>query len=145
MKSKLLWLVFAFVTAAQGASLGSERPFPAALAPEPQEARAAHMAAELLSRYHYKAMPLDESLSGRIFDQYLKSLDPEKVFFVQADIDQLSDRRTKLGSDMVKDDLSAPFAIFNLYVNRASERVQLPGGRKLPVCAEESGLAQDRR
>jgi carboxyl-terminal processing protease len=122
MKSKLLWLVFAFVTAAQGASLGSERPFPAALAPEPQEARAAHMAAELLSRYHYKAMPLDESLSGRIFDQYLKSLDPEKVFFVQADIDQLSDRRTKLGSDMVKDDLSAPFAIFNLYVNRASER-----------------------
>lgn len=122
MKLKLLWLVFAFLSAAHGASFGSERPYPAALMPEPQEARAAHMAAELLSRYHYKAMPLDESLSGRIFDQYLKSLDPEKVFFVESDIDQLSDRRTKLGSDMVKDDLSAPFAIFNLYVKRASER-----------------------
>lgn len=122
MKLKLLWLIFAFVTAAQGATLGAERAYPTALAPEPQEARAAHMAAELLSRYHYKAMPLDESLSKKVFDQYLKSLDPEKLFFVQADIDQLSDSRTKLGEEMLKDDLGTPFAIFNRYVKRSSER-----------------------
>ena len=35
-------------------------------------------------------MPLDEALSAKIFDQYLKSLDAEKLFFVQADIDRLS-------------------------------------------------------
>lgn len=122
MKFKLLWLLFAFAAAAQGTPLDTHRPYPAALLPQPQEARAAHMAAELLSRHHYKAIPLDEALSGKIFDQYLKALDSEKVFFVQADIDQLSDQRTRLGSDMVKDDLSAPFAIFNLYVKRAYER-----------------------
>ena len=123
MKLKIWGLIFAFVTAAQSLSLAANQPTSEPLTPRAQEARAAHMAAELLSRYHYKPMPLDDALSGRIFDQYLKALDPEKVFFVQSDIDQLAERRTKLGSDMVKDDLSAPFAIFNLYVKRSTERL----------------------
>ena len=90
--------------------------------PAPEEAQAAHLAAELLARYHYKAMPVDSALSEKIFDQYLKSLDPEKLFFVQADIDQLSGDRTRLGEAILKEDLTAPFAIFNLYEQRAAER-----------------------
>ncbi len=112
MKLKLLGILLAFVTAAHGA----------AIVPDAQEGKAAHMAAEVLSRYHYKPTPLDESLSGKIFDQYLKALDSEKLFFVQADIDQMAEARTKLGSDMLNDDLARPFAIFNLYVKRAVER-----------------------
>lgn len=80
MKLKLLGLAFAFITAVQGVSAVVNQTTPVALAPQAQEARAAHVAAALLSRYHYKAMPLDEALSGRIFDQYLKTLDPEKTF-----------------------------------------------------------------
>lgn len=112
MKLKLLAILFAFVTAAHGA----------AIVPDAQETKAAHMAAELLSRYHYKPTPLDESLSVKIFDQYLKALDSEKLFFIQADIDQMAEARTKLGTDMLNDDLARPFAIFNLYVKRAVER-----------------------
>ena len=112
MKLKLLALLFAFVTAAQSA----------VLAPAPQDAKAANLAAEVLSRYHYKAIPLDESLSSRIFDQYLKALDPEKLYFVQSDIDQFETGRTKLGVEMQSGELGRPFTIFNLYVKRASER-----------------------
>ncbi|MEO7106262.1 MAG: S41 family peptidase, partial [Rhodoferax sp.] len=112
MKLKLLGILLAFVTAAHGAPI----------VPDAQEAKAAHMAAELLSRYHYKPQPIDEALSGKIFDQYLKALDSDKLFFVQADIDQISEARTKLGSDLINDDLARPFAIFNLYVKRAVER-----------------------
>src|SRR6185436_3245186 len=72
--------------------------------------------------YHYKAPPVDSALSSRIFDQYLKALDPEKLFFVQADIEQLSADRTRLGEAILKEDLSAPFAIFNLYQQRSAER-----------------------
>ena len=49
---------------------------------------AAHLAAELLSRYHYKAVPLDDAMSKKIFDRYLKTLDPEKLVFVKSDIEQ---------------------------------------------------------
>lgn len=122
MKQKLLWLVFALVTAAQGASLDAETHYPPELKPVQQDAQAAHLAAELLARYHYKRVPLDDTLSAKIFDQYLKSLDSEKLFFVQSDIDRLSVNRTKLDDAILKEDLTAPFAIFNLYDRRATDR-----------------------
>jgi carboxyl-terminal processing protease len=122
MRQKLLWIVFALATAAQGASLDAGAQYLPELKPVQQEAQAAHLAAELLARYHYKGIPLDDALSEKIFDQYLKSLDSEKLFFVQADIDHLSRDRTKLGDAMLKEDLTVPFAIFNLYEHRAAER-----------------------
>lgn len=79
MKQKLLWVVLALVTAVQAATLDGVATNLPTLSPDVQEAQAAHLAAGLLSRYHYKAMPLDDALSSKIFDQYLKSLDPEKL------------------------------------------------------------------
>ena len=122
MKRKLLWLVLAFALAAQGAVPSAATPYAIELKPEQQEAQAAHLTAELLARYHYKAQPLNEALSGKIFDQYLKTLDPEKLFFIQSDVDRLSVHRNRLGDAILKEDLSAPFAIFNVYEQRAVER-----------------------
>ena len=119
---RLLWLLFAFVTAAQAASLDAGTAQSQELKPLQQQSQAAHLAAELLTRYHYKALPLDDAMSEKIFDHYLKSLDSEKLFFVQADIDQLAGMRTKLDDAIIKEDLSLPFAIFNRYKQRVSER-----------------------
>src|SRR3954471_17179714 len=121
MKRTLLWLLFVLSTAVQGATTDVGLSLPE-LKPVPDEAHAAHLAAELLARYHYKVPPVDSALSAKIFDQYLKALDSEKLFFVQADINQLSGERTKLGEAILKEDLSAPFAIYNLYQQRAAER-----------------------
>ncbi|MBP8296135.1 MAG: carboxy terminal-processing peptidase [Burkholderiales bacterium] len=122
MKQKLLWIIFALVTAAQGAALGAVAQDSAELKPERHEAQAAYMASELLSRYHYKKTPLDDALSATIFERYLKALDPEKLFFVQADIDQLAGERNRLGDAIVNGDLAAPYAIYRLYKQRAVER-----------------------
>jgi carboxyl-terminal processing protease len=122
MKFKLLWIALAFATAAQGASLDGATSYPPELQPAQQEAQAAHLAAELLARYHYKGVPLNDEMSGKIFDQYLKSLDSEKLFLVQADIERLSSVRTRLGDAILKEDLRVPFAIFNLYEHRVAER-----------------------
>lgn len=117
MRKTLLWIVLVLSTAAHGAALEAGKLKPAA-----QEQQAAHLAAEVLSRYHYKPTALDQNLSAKIFDAYLKALDPEKLFFVQADIDALSPYRTRLGDAILQEDLTAPFAIFNRYEDRAAER-----------------------
>ena len=121
MKRKLPWLIFVVSTAVLGATPDAG-PYPPQLKSSPQQAQAAHLAAELLTRYHYKAIPLNNALSERIFDQYLKALDPERIFFVQPDIDQLSADRAKLGEAMLKEDLTVPFGNFNLFERRATER-----------------------
>ena len=122
MKQKLLWIVFALATAAQGASLDAGTRYPLELTPTSQEAQAAHLAAEVLARFHYRKVELDDALSQKVFDQYMKSLDSEKLFFVESDIDRLSADRTKLDDAILKEDLTIPFAIFNLYEQRVAER-----------------------
>lgn len=122
MKNKLLWILFSLATVAQAASFDSVTPVVPELKPVQQQAQAAHLAAVLLSRYHYKAKPLDDALSEKIFEGYLKSLDSDKLFFVQADIDQLAGIRTRLDDAILNEDLGIPFAIFNLYAQRYIER-----------------------
>jgi carboxyl-terminal processing protease len=121
MKRKLLWITLFLATFAQAATLDQGTPLPE-LKPAAQEVQAARIAAEVLGRYHYKMPPVDDALSQNVFDKYLKSLDPEKLFFVQADIDNFARERARLGGALLQEDLSVPFAMFNLYEQRAAER-----------------------
>lgn len=122
MKKTLLVLLLSLSAWAQAATFDSPASYPQALAPTSQEVKAAHLAADILSRYHYKAVLLDQALSEKIFDRYLKSLDSEKVFFLQSDLDRFSGDRASIGQAMRKDDLSVPFAIHNLYAHRVAQR-----------------------
>jgi carboxyl-terminal processing protease len=124
LKKTLLWLILSLSTWAQAVAINSAANFPPDLTPAWQEVKTAHMVADILSRYHYKTVPVDQTLSEKVFDRYLKSLDPEKIFFLQTDIDQFSADRSRLGQAIQQDDLSAPFAIFNLYEHRVAERFQ---------------------
>lgn len=71
---------------------------------------------------HYSPKRLDNDYSSRIFDDYLKVLDPNKVYFTQADIDQFEPYRTKLDDLLKKRDAEIAFDIFKLYRKRLSER-----------------------
>lgn len=119
MKNKLLWLLFAFVSVSQTAQ-SLEIPQLKALQ---EQSQAAHLTAEVLERYHYKPVKLDDASSAKIFDNYIKLLDNQRVFFLQADINQISDGKTKLDDAILKEDLGIPFAIFNLYQQRVIERI----------------------
>jgi len=122
MTKKLLWLLFALTTVTQAALGDSAIPASPELKPAVQQAQAAHLSAGILSRYHYKAMPLDDALSEKIFDSYLKILDSEKVFFVQSDIDQWTNYRTRLDDAILSENLLVPFTMFNRYTQRANDR-----------------------
>jgi carboxyl-terminal processing protease len=93
------------------------------LNPRPEQSQAAHLSAEVLSRHHYKHVPLDHALSSAIFDNYLKTLDSEKIFFLQSDIDLFSPARTSLDDAILHEDLRIPFAIFNRYQHNIEERL----------------------
>ncbi|MTV54504.1 carboxy terminal-processing peptidase [Pseudoduganella buxea] len=96
---------------------------PEALKPAAQQGQAASLASRVLSRAHYKATPLDDAMSEKIFDRYFKSLDAEKLFFVQADLDQFAGARSKLDDAIMGEKLDLPFSIYNVYQQRFNERI----------------------
>lgn len=119
---KKLFLVLAIASSLAHAAAPSS--MPPDLAPLSQQAQSARLSAEILTRSHYKKVPLDEALSVKIHDRYLKDLDGERLFFMQSDVDGFASDRAKLADAINHEDLQIPFAIFNLYERRIGERMQ---------------------
>ncbi|HZY32207.1 MAG TPA: carboxy terminal-processing peptidase [Rhodanobacter sp.] len=122
----LLALTATCAFAQSAADLGAGKPRKAATWPltsTPEEAQAAQLSARFLTRFHYDAQPLDDAMSARIYTAYFKLLDSEKVFFTQADMAKFAPLKSQLDDAIWNQDLSAPFAVFNLYVQRAVERM----------------------
>jgi len=99
---------------------GAEDAAPA-LAPTSVQAQAAYLGSMFLSRHHYAIQPLDDALSARIFERYLKTLDPERVYFTQADIRALDEYRTRLDDAILQGRLETPFVIYQRYAHRVAE------------------------
>lgn len=116
MKSFLLSISLAVGMTAFAASTDYSAPI--ALEPTQHQIQAASMTAELLTRFHYTPKALDDAMSRQIFDRYLKSLDAGKMFFLQADIEQFSGARDRLDDAIKGQDLTTPFAMFNLFQRR---------------------------
>jgi len=67
---------------------------PTALQPEREMVRASqHVLRQLQS--HYRQLPLDAAFASRVFDEYLKSLDDQRIYFYAADISELEGLRSK--------------------------------------------------
>ncbi|MEO7325032.1 MAG: carboxy terminal-processing peptidase, partial [Dokdonella sp.] len=89
----------------------------------PTEGEAGIWATRFLTRFHYKPTPLDDAMSEQIYKRYLDSLDSDKLFFTQGDLDKFAGYQDKLDDAIYDQDLSAPFAIFNIYEQRVGQRV----------------------
>jgi len=121
MKKTLLWMALTISAAAFAAAPDTAAPL--TLEPAQPQILAAGMTADLLTRYHYTPTPLDDAMSRKIFDRYLKSLDADKMLFTQADVERFSPAREQLDDAIKSRDLSTPFAIFKLYQQRQRERL----------------------
>ncbi len=85
-----------------------------------------------LNKHHYKDITLDDEFSSKIFDLYLKSLDPGKNHFFAEDIESVEKYREELDDKLIKGDLTAAFDIYNRFHERRLQRLNfllddLPG------------------
>jgi carboxyl-terminal processing protease len=89
------------------------------------QAASARMVYGLLSdsRYAYRPRALDDKLSADIFRRYLESLDGQKLFFTQADLNRFTPYRTTLDDSIKSQNLTAPYDVFGTYVRRVDQRV----------------------
>ena len=71
---------------------------------------------------HLLPKDLNDDYSSRIFDSYLKTLDPNKVYFTQQDINKFEPYRHKLDDLIKRRNAEVAFDIFKLYRQRLTER-----------------------
>jgi len=81
--------------------------------------------ATLLKRDHLTRHPLDDEISERWLATYIKTLDPLKMYFTQADVDEFNSNRHRLDDMARRADIGFSYVIFNRYLKRIDERVKL--------------------
>lgn len=79
----------------------------------------------ILAQYHYDKLPIDNALSERIYALYLKALDPQKVFFIQADVDGFDRYRHSFDDFVRRSQLEVPYEMYGLLMNRMDEQYDL--------------------
>lgn len=93
------------------------------LYPEKKNVNETVLITKLLERYHYRHVPLNDSLSYVIFDNYLENLDNSKLYFLASDVDSFAKYKGKIDDMLKEGDIGVPYQIFAVYKERYYERI----------------------
>ncbi|GGM06023.1 tail-specific protease [Pseudomonas asuensis] len=93
------------------------------LKPDRDQVVASLNVVELLKRHHYSKPPLNDERSIKIYDSYLKMLDPNRLYFNAADISEFDAWRTRFDDLLKQGDLNPGFTIYKRYLDRVKERL----------------------
>ncbi len=93
--------------------------------PTRDQATTARMVFGLLSdsRYAYRPRVLDDALSREILTEYLKALDPGKLFFTAQDVASFGTYATTLDDAIKSGQVDPAWAIFATYRQRVEDRI----------------------
>ncbi|MEM6524560.1 MAG: carboxy terminal-processing peptidase [Bacteroidota bacterium] len=94
------------------------------LKPKAHYGQEARLVSQILTTYHFKKIALDDSLSSVILDNYIATLDNNKSYFLQSDMDEFEGFRNQLDDMTSFGEVEVAFEIFNRFRSRFNERMR---------------------
>jgi carboxyl-terminal processing protease len=126
MKRSLVSVTLAFSLALSAFPLAAKTTRDASwdyLQPDRDQVIASLNIVELLKRHHYNKPPLNDERSEKIYQGYLKMLDPSRSFFTAADIAEFDPWRTRFDDLLKNGDLQPGFAMYKRHLERLQSRL----------------------
>src|SRR5579863_9264975 len=90
----------------------------------PQQSQVAKLVCEMIESTHISQKPIDDSVSAKLVDEFIKTLDPNKLYFLQADIDRFNKYRTELDDLLKAGNVEFAPMVFDVYLTRLNERME---------------------
>ena len=85
----------------------------------------AQMVCEILQQGHVTRPMIGAEISRRLFQRFLKDLDPGKVYFLKSDIDDFKKQETELDDMLLKGDISFAYKVYERLLERITQRLKL--------------------
>src|SRR5450755_4214889 len=85
----------------------------------------AQMVCEFLQQGHVTRPMIGDEISKRLFQRFLKDLDPGKVYFLKSDIDEFKKHETELDDMLLKGDISFAYKVYERLLERIGQRLKL--------------------
>jgi len=94
------------------------------LQPDGRQSIVCKEVAQLITKYNYKKVPLNDSLSVIIYNRFIKKIDEDHNYLLASDIEDFSKYKTVLDDDLLSGNLNDVFYIFNVYQKRYLDRIK---------------------
>jgi carboxyl-terminal processing protease len=91
--------------------------------PSANDRNVTRMVAFMMKKEHLTKHPMDDEISRRALDLFLKSIDGRKLYFYQSDVDEFHRRRNDLDDMVNSGDVSFAYTVFNRLLKRVDERM----------------------
>ena len=122
-----LWItLFFFWSSPSRAS--DDRDSLSVLKPLQEHENVVHVILNLLDKYHYRKLTLNDSISKVLFENYISALDPLKIYFLNSEIAYFSKYANQLDDDLRLGNLDFAYQFFGLYREKAITR-----SKKIPL------------
>lgn len=92
------------------------------LAQESQHSKAAKRITDHFTRSHYKKIEIDDELSEKVFDRYLRTLDVNRNFFLGSDIANFEKSKDSFDDAIRQGQLDIAYDIYMVNLQRRAER-----------------------
>jgi carboxyl-terminal processing protease len=116
-----LWALLAPALPATGKVVPNAEP--AVLETTPRERQVARMVTRFVERAHYTRLAVDDQLSAATLDTYIETLDGNRHYFLQSDVNYFTRYRHTLDDVLRSGDIEPVFDIFRLYRLRAQQHI----------------------
>ncbi|GDY09983.1 tail-specific protease [Planctomycetia bacterium] len=91
----------------------------------PNDETTAKLVCGMVQKFHISQHPIDDQISGKLLERFLKSLDPQKMYFTQPDIDELSKFKATL-DDLVKaGNTQFAYDVWDTYLQRIERQMEI--------------------
>ena len=91
--------------------------------PTPLDRQITRLISIYVQDQHWSKHKLDDEISKRFLDMFLKTLDPMKVYFLQSDIQQFEKQQFVLDDQIQEGDIQFAYDVFRRFLKRIDERV----------------------
>ena len=79
----------------------------------------------MIEQTHISQNPIDDAVSAKLVDEFVKTLDPQKLYFLQGDIDRFNKYRNELDDLIKAGNIDFAKMVFDVYLQRLNERMEL--------------------
>lgn len=96
------------------------------LAPaSPEQSVIAKLVCQMIEKEHLARAPVNDGIASKLVNLYVKELDPQKLYFLQSDIEEFNSTQTQLDDDVKAGKLDWAFMVFARYLERLDQRIEV--------------------
>lgn len=83
------------------------------------------LVSKIVPQYHLSRRSIDDTVSSELLDGFIKDLDPQKLYFLQSDIESFQSHRTTLDDEIKEGNVDFAYHVFEVYKERITRQMDV--------------------